>query len=106
MVKHTIFTGCSRPALFMGVQLLVLVLSGLSTLLLTGSSSMFVSGWAAVPVTIAFVIVYFWARSITKLDEWRLAQVMQKIRLRQPHKSIQSDGGIIYKPYRLYMGDL
>lgn len=101
MINHRIFTGCSRPALFLGVPLVVIILSGLLTLLLAGSLSIFVSGWAALPVVIAFFIFYFWARAITKIDEWRLSQVMQKLKIRKLSKAPKSLGGILYVPLEL-----
>jgi type IV secretory pathway VirB3-like protein len=101
MIKHTIFTGCARPALFLGVPLLVLVLSGLATMLIAGTLARFISVWAALPVILAFAIFFFWAKAITKLDEWRLAQVMQKLRLRKGNKAVKSVGGLIYSPYQL-----
>lgn len=101
MIRHTIFTGCARPALFLGVPMIVMVLSGLATMLLAGSLAIFFSGWAALPVVIAFAIFYFWARAITKIDEWRLAQVMQKLKLRKLVKALEPLGGILYAPLEL-----
>ncbi len=101
MIRHTVFTGCARPALFLGVPLVVIVLSGLATLLLAGSLSIFFSGWAALPVVIAFGIFYFWARAITKIDEWRLSQVMQSLRIRKAVRPRKSLGGILYAPFEL-----
>ena len=102
MIRHTIFTGCARPALFLGVPMIVMVLSGLATMLLAGSLAIFFSGWAALPVVIAFVIFFFWAKAITKIDAWRLSQVMQKLKVRKLNKTVQSIGGIAYTPYQLH----
>lgn len=81
--------------------MVVIVLSGLATLLLAGSLSIFFSGWAALPVVISFAIFYFWARSITKIDEWRLYQVAQKLKIRKLVKATKSLGGTLYVPLEL-----
>jgi type IV secretory pathway VirB3-like protein len=101
VIRHKIFTGCARPALFLGVPMIVLILSGLATLLLAGSLSIFISGWAALPVVVAFFIFYFWARAITRLDEWRLFQVIQRTKLRNSSKASKKLGGVLYTPVEL-----
>jgi hypothetical protein len=77
------------------------MLSGFSTLLIGGSLAIFISGWAALPAVIVFFIFYFWARAITKIDEWRLSQVMQGFRIKKLSKPDKHLGGTRYTPFEL-----
>ena len=100
MILHTIYTGCSRPALYLGVPIVVLVLSALGALLAAGSAGMFISGWAVLPVVLSFVIFYAWARMITRMDEWRLSQVALKIKVRGLRGLSRSAGTLTYVAYK------
>ncbi len=102
MKGHIIFTGCTRPATFLGVPLLVIVLSGLATTFLAGTCAMFVSAWAALVVVLVFALFCFWARAVTNLDDWRLLQIFQRLRIRPSTGSLKRFGGISYAPYKLF----
>ena len=101
MKGHIIFTGCTRPATFLGVPLLVIVLGGLLALFLAGSCAMFVSPWAALAVFLIFSLFCFWARAVTNLDDWRLLQIFQRLRVRPSRGNVLRFGGISYAPYKL-----
>jgi len=102
MKGHIIFTGCTRPATFFGVPLLVIVLGGLLALFLAGTCAMFLSPWAALVVVLVFALFCLWARAVTNLDDWRLLQIFQRLRIR-PHKgNVLRFGGISYAPYKLF----
>jgi len=101
MQGHIIFTGCTRPATFLGVPLLVIVLGGLLALFLAGSLGMFVSPWVALVVVFAFALFCLWARAVTNLDDWRLLQIFQRLRVRPSTGNIKRFGGISYAPYKL-----
>jgi len=102
MQGHIIFTGCTRPATFLGVPLVVIVLGGILALFIAGSFAMFVSPWAALAVVFTFAVFCFWARAVTSLDDWRLLQIFQKLRVRPRKGNVNRWGGIRYAPYKLF----
>jgi len=101
MQGHIIFTGATRPAMFLGVPLLVIVLGGIGTLLLAGAFSFFGSPWISLIVIIAFGIFCIWARMVTSFDDWRLLQIFQRLRIRPSKGNLARFGGISYAPYKL-----
>lgn len=100
MILHTIYTGCSRPALYLGVPIVVLVLSALGALLAAGSAGMFISGWAVLPVVLSFIVFYAWARTITRMDEWRLSQVALKLKVRGLRGFRRTASSVTYVAYK------
>ena len=101
MKGHIIHTGCTRPATFLGVPLLVITLGGLLTLFMAGTCLRFELPWAALVVALAFAIFCFWARAVTNLDDWRLLQIFQRLRVRPSKGNLARFGGISYAPYKL-----
>lgn len=88
--------------MFLGIPLMVFVLSALATTFLAMALAYLWSMWASLVVLIAFGILYAWARTVTRIDEWRLSQVMQRLRVRRLRGDVVKHGGISYAPYKLH----
>lgn len=101
MQGYAIFTGCTRPPTFLGVPLLVIVLGGLVSLFLAGSCAMFLSPWGSLIIGMSYGIFCLWARAVTNLDDWRLLQIFQRLRIRPKKGNAARWGGISYAPYKL-----
>lgn len=93
--------------MFLGIPLIIAVLSGLAALLVlmiinVPLARLFgpATGYLSIPVVVFFIGFFMWARQISKVDPWALLQRIQKSRQRRavPTEHLQRWQGVSYTP--------
>jgi type IV secretion system protein VirB3 len=77
-----IYKGCTAPSMMAGVPLVPFVLGGILFLQASFLSFYFIRLSVAIVFMVIGVVVYLWARKLSRNDEHRLLQYMLKLRIR------------------------
>lgn len=102
MQAHLLFKGATRPAMVFGVPLLPFVLCTLAAAILTIYTLVFLKEvWLTLAWVMVYAIVFLWMRAISKLDPWRLNQVLLRLRIRRSRGNSRLWHGVSFSPYRL-----
>jgi type IV secretion system protein VirB3 len=101
MQEHWVFKGATRPALFIGVPLVPMMLLSLATMMPLGWLMVLRFYKTSVLLLLLFLVGYVWMRGITKQDGWRTKQELLRMRLRRQKGNTRIWGGVSYCPLRL-----
>ena len=99
--RNLVFKGASRPAMVMGIPMLPFILVALTCALTVMYSVMLSNLLLTLALILASGIVFFWMRSISKLDPWRLNQRLLRFKLRQKIGASTRWNGVSFAPYSL-----
>ncbi len=101
MDAHTIFKGATRPAMFVGVPLMPLLIMTMPFVVCLGWSVFFHMWLLAVFALLVWCALFFLMRLICKNDNWQLDIELLRIRKRTEKGNISHWGAVSYAPYQL-----
>lgn len=95
-----LFKGCTRPAMLVGVPMIPMIVVCIGIFLPGMWLLLFVGRIGLVLIFGVLPIVVWWMREVTKKDDYRLAQLMQRwsLRIRQRNGALWGKGVAAYSP--------
>lgn len=99
--RDPFFRGCTRPAMFMGVPMVPLLLVSGAFLLLAMWCFYLVSPYVTLVLLMLYVPLLVTMRTMTKKDDQRLRQLMMRARMRLRHGPSRAFwGATSFSPFR------
>ena len=99
--QDPIFRGCTRPAMLAGVPMLPMILVSGVMLILSFWSFYLVSGYVTLFILMVYIPIIMAMRHVTKKDDQRLKQLLQRAIMRLRHKQSRRHwGAISFSPIR------